>query len=1069
MNTRRRIALFTLAIALALCARTHAQITAEPKEIQWTQTKAEFAAKDLRAGPSAKLVGDKLAASGQAVAALTGQGRAGHVVSGGWVPIRTDAAYEIAFRIRLDVRVTSPPDVELPIYLGTEDKAASTRFGWPLRLEAVYRKSDVDKGEPTVLSWAFVKITDPKKVASYNDYVIRFERPPTGLLGFRVYWYGRAFCSAWIESVKIREMPLPSEAKQIESAPPPPKLAIDHAKPRTLVVMDVYHWTYRLPEIVGGACDATYSFPRSAVELAKYDAVVLANVNLGRLDIGQRLLLREFVKDGGAVLILGGPYSYGKSRVHTSPLLQELLPVRTSGLWDIRKADLILAPAGARLKKLEWNAEPMVYYHHMATPKPDAHVWLNGQPAVNSEYIPPVPLLVVRRDGKGIVAAFLVTPFGDPAKGQTAFWEWQDWGRLLNLALDALRGRSADRIEPPGYQPPEVVTSPRPPPPGPRSYPGPAKPTGEKIEVFKVWPSKICYRPGEKARGTITLWNGTAQPADVQLAVSLVSGLEDVKPLKTFRLKLSAKTQKEVAVNWRVDEREFGRELRAELKDTRGQTLDLKGEYFTVGWNNYRLGQSRLVQPWTWDQHAKTFPVITPEDRWKIWIPGVRNAFAVVTEYFFWAPDDFGNLTPGKDMWFSGQATYLISQADIHAVIDAAHSQGIAAVTYGKDWMSVSGTQAGRDGVELVRMHPEWCQWKGNGQPEWWFDVKKYLWTLDQWRDLIEQKGKQGIGGAAVDSYGLDTVHWGLDEIVRSAKKYGWDGVRWDDHLTVDTIFDGGLDFTGQTVERGEDYEALSARNNRLTRELTRKANPHFLVGYNYGGTYTDWGVRQPDAFAETCKDGQFVMIEHSSWWHTYRPWRLVASLLAQENHRVAALGGVPGMMPMGTADPQARRWEAAMNYASQGHYYNVNDNPQVVRYTRFMVRYGGLLYDARTRFIENADGIVSVSPADKVLYREYLHQRQLDDRHRQWIVGIVNAPPDGVIKDVRLPAPPVENVQAVVTVPDGWKVEKVWRLDPDAADPCVAVPVSPNGNKLTVAVAKLEVWNLIVVELARS
>ena len=57
-----------------------------------------------------------------------------------------------------------------------------------------------------------------------------------------------------------------------------------------------------------------------------------------------------------------------------------------------------------------------------------------------------------------------------------------------------------------------------------------------------------------------------------------------------------------------------------------------------------------------------------------------------MVEYFFWTPDDFGNLTPTEDHWFSGQSGYLCSQADVHAVIDAAHANGIAAVTYGKKY-----------------------------------------------------------------------------------------------------------------------------------------------------------------------------------------------------------------------------------------------------------------------------------------------------------------------------------------------------------------------------------------------
>jgi hypothetical protein len=118
--------------------------------------------------------------------------------------------------------------------------------------------------------------------------------------------------------------------------------------------------------------------------------------------------------------------------------------------------------------------------------------------------------------------------------------------------------------------------------------------------------------PGENANGAITVGNGTATPASVTLTVSLVSNFDDVKVIATQKLTLAAGATQVVPVRWHIGGgEEFGRELRAEIVDADGKLIDRKGEYFTIGWNNYRLGQCRLVQPWTWDQGAPVFPVIT--------------------------------------------------------------------------------------------------------------------------------------------------------------------------------------------------------------------------------------------------------------------------------------------------------------------------------------------------------------------------------------------------------------------------------------------------------------------------
>ncbi len=1046
--------LFLMCVALLPAL---AQYVADPGEANWPGAKV-FPATAFCHG-AGRIVADPAARGGKAVAALIGQGRASHIVSGGWLPVKTDAKYDIAFRLRFDVHVSAPSDLRLPIYLGTEDKAASSRMGWPLRLEAVYRPTPDDAAHECVLHWRFARLDDLKQAATYHDYVISVERPPVGVLGFRAYWYGRAFASTWVDQIAMRETPLPTEAEQLRGLPEP-DFTIHHGAPRTLVVNGVYGWTYQTPELVGGACELTWRFPTDAKALLPYDAILLVDVNLGDLTLAQRLLLATFVKRGGGLVLLGGPYAYGKSAVHASPLLQELLPVETAGLWDIAKAPgrgLTVTSNSARLRRLAWDVEPRVYYYHRATPKPGAETVLTGGRDGQS----PVPLLVTRDCGNGMVAAFLFTPFGMPDAGEVPLWRWQDWGTLLNFALNTVRGIHDTHVDPQLYTAPKVVVAPRAPAPGPRDRTTPTVPDG--VAIMQVHPDKLCVRPGDDVTGAVWLGNGTRAPVKARLVVTEIASLDKRTRRLDTTVTLPANARKDVAFTWSTgDKDEFGREVRAELYDRKGTLLDAKSDDYTIGWNNYRVGQCRLVRPWTWDKGVKTFPEITPEDRWNVWLPEVRNAYATTTEYFFWAPDDFGNLVPDKDQWFAGQSTYLISQADVHAVIDAAHAQGIAAVTYGKKWMSVSGLQGGHDGVELVREHPEWCEWDVSGHPKWWFDADKYTWSFDQWRDYISTKGKQGIGGVAVNCAPADCVRFGIDQLVKSAQKYGWDGVRFDDHFTLDSVFDGGLGLDGQPDERGGDYEAMTAENNRLTRELTRAANPHFLVGFNYGGTYTFWGVRQPDAYAESCRDDQFVMIEHSFWWGGMT-WPAMISLLAQENHRVAALGGVPGLVAINADSHAAHRWETAVNYASQGHYYNVRNCPEVVQYSKFMLRYGELLYGRGVRFIEDAG--VTVTP-DNVVFKPFVHERTLSPTRKQLVVSLINDPGNGKISAMKAAPAPVKNVAVSVRPPAGWKVARAWRLNPDDPQfPCTPITITPGA----LTVPELACWNVLVVELAKQ
>ena len=1085
MIVRIKTMLFGLAaITVALASQTAiAQLVSKPEDVKWTTVTATFDAAQLPLGKWAKVVDDPKAANGKAVAVKVGEGRASHILAGGWAPLKTDAKYTAAFHLRMDMSITPDTDVAKVLYPGTESLAATFHMASPLRLEAVHRTWVDDASTETVLQWYLVDAPSQAAVKDYHDYVIRFERPLPGFVGFRVYWFGRAYCSVWVDRIRLLEEPLPSEAEALKDTKVE-GIKIDHAAPATLVWAGPYNWTYRIPEVIGGKCELGAP-PDNAIAFSKFDALLFSEVVLGSLEPKKRRLVSEFVKSGGGLVLLGGVHGYGKSHVHVSPLLADLLPVTTTGLWDLRQGPpggWVVKPASDRFKQLKWDDVPRVFYHHEVALKDGAEVWLKGAATVDGKAVE-LPLLVARPFGKGWVVAFLGTPLGDTQSGQTPIWNWDDWGKLLTIVLNASRGMNDQQgLEKPSFK--WDLAAKTPPPPAPQvkarllSEP---RVISDRFAIIKVWPTKLCFRPGEWGSGYVTLANGMGQPRTGQLKVSIRSGLGAQQPLIVTNITLNTSESRQVPVVWKIGEtEEFGRELRADLVDADGKVTDSQGEYFTIGWNNYRLGQCRLIRPWTWDKDDKTMPAISPQDRWfgdhnEGSVPPIRRAYATVTEYFFWAPDDFGNLTPEEEHWFSGQAQYLISQADIHAVIDAAHDNGIAVVTYGKNWMGVAGLQVKRDGIELVRQHPEWCQWMVNGHPKWSFNVDQYRWGFDQQRELVQVKGRQdsGIGMVAVNCYVPECVQYGCEEIARSAKKYGWDGVRFDDHFTLETVFDGGVLFDGRAYENGEDFETLTKRNNRMTREITRANDPHFLLGFNYAGVYAERGIRHPEAFAETARDGGFIMLEWSSWWPEWlKTWGKVATVLSRENQFVHSLGGVAGMCPMGSknSDPaQVSRWESAINYASQGHYYNVKDTPATIRNTRFMLRYGELLYGEEVKHAPDLEEAFKVDASGKVLWREFLHERKLDDTRRQISISLINIDPDGVINMMKLPPAPVDKATVAFSVPTGWQLSGAYLLDPDGDDSCVRLENAVAGGQFAVELRKIPCWNLLVLELSKQ
>ena len=174
-------------------------------------------------------------------------------------------------------------------------------------------------------------------------------------------------------------------------------------------VVNAWQW----PDGVSG------TFPGTAEELARYDLVILANVNGRSLRPDGRALLKRYVEYGGAVLMLGGYYAYGAEYHGTE--LAEIAPVEF-----VNGRDLVASPDGARIAPVKDNAQPRVFWRHNVTPKPGTRVVLTADSQ---------PLLITGTFGKGRVAVFAGSVMGDPAAGQLPFWEWNQWPSVLAETL----------------------------------------------------------------------------------------------------------------------------------------------------------------------------------------------------------------------------------------------------------------------------------------------------------------------------------------------------------------------------------------------------------------------------------------------------------------------------------------------------------------------------------------------------------------------------------------------------------------------------------------------------------
>ncbi|MDD5706433.1 MAG: glutamine amidotransferase [Kiritimatiellae bacterium] len=194
------------------------------------------------------------------------------------------------------------------------------------------------------------------------------------------------------------------------------------------------------PEFTWANCppNAIESFPGSYEELFGYDVVILSDVNFKAIGGTGFEMLCDYVREGGRLLVTGGPYALGNGE-YEGTRVPEMLPVTLSGPFDLKWSGKgkawNLEPAregDSLLRGISFENHPKVFWRHLVTPKAGASVVLKagGQPA-----------LVLGVYGKGTVAVLTLSPTGEPGQGETAWWEWDGWSTLMkNLMTELTEG-----------------------------------------------------------------------------------------------------------------------------------------------------------------------------------------------------------------------------------------------------------------------------------------------------------------------------------------------------------------------------------------------------------------------------------------------------------------------------------------------------------------------------------------------------------------------------------------------------------------------------------------------------
>jgi hypothetical protein len=572
------------------------------------------------------------------------------------------------------------------------------------------------------------------------------------------------------------------------------------------------------------------------------------------------------------------------------------------------------------------------------------------------------------------------------------------------------------------------------------------------LAVAKVWPAKVHVYPGEANPITVTVRNFAGQPATATLRLTLRTGLDEVAWQAEQPVALAGGATAELAFAWSGSDRAFGYEARAELLD--GATVRrAASEYFSVStpiWQTAIQGSGFI----TWYGR---------EEQFAEHVAANRRAYINVEEAFSWQPSSWDDLTPAGDAWWTGQNNFHNSRRGLELWRELTRREGIKLITY--LWATASGPA----GAETARRFPETIARQPVGLASEFHDVEDlrlYAATHDRpplWRHHY------GVWHSFSFNRGqLQTMQLAIDEVIASAREFGWDGARFDSPpewgamaaapMHADFARLGVADLMARLLpeyyaQRDGQWsaEAVSVRNIRYARECWRQAlGPHFAVGNNLEVT----GAEDLTPFSRACAaaGGQLMneSIRQSRSWAAYR-----AAVLSQTAAARAA-GGHSTVVALNEVSPLAASYAAIYTFAGGSHPYLSYGLQPTGTYNQFATRFGEFLWHPDWQPLAAADSSLTIAD-ETLLWQPFLRRRTLPNGARQTALHLISPLADDRIQPPAAPLPPPWR-PVTVRVP---AAASVWLLSAEPATRAAPLPVAADG---TVTIPEHRHWSLLLI-----
>jgi hypothetical protein len=586
------------------------------------------------------------------------------------------------------------------------------------------------------------------------------------------------------------------------------------------------------------------------------------------------------------------------------------------------------------------------------------------------------------------------------------------------------------------------------------------EPVTTTLMVEKVWPEFVHIYPHGTNPVEVTVHNFTGHPSSATVHLDMQSGLDESVPVGDQSVTVPAHGDASVKFPWFANGRDFGFGAVATVSND-GRPVHTNVEYFSVStpiWRTAIQGSGFL----TWYGHEALFPEHVASN---------RREYINVEEAFSWQPSSWTDLNPTNDDWWSGQGNAHNSLKGLREWMGLSHSNGIKLTTY--SWATASGKR----GFDQGRVHPDiLCRDEtgvAGGVDLDDLDLQDFTHSRPELA-----RYQSGIWLSNFMNLGLlRTIDWHAQEVIRSSRNFGWDGMRfdwppgWSAMGTNDVMREYAMmgvndlmkklvpEYYGTTNDAWSG-EAISWRNYRYFRYIfAKELSENFAISYN-GGGYGPLTSNQIAQFKmETPGGGQIMdeAIRNSGALSNY----LSTALFHTKG--VRDLGGYSCLFKAeGCLAPLASIYSTIITFAAGSHPYGDFgwSAPMPGRYTQFMTRYGEYCWDLALAPVTPEKSGVTVEATNPVVWKEFITQRQTNDL-RQTVVHLIAQPEWNAAKALdQVNVPWTHNV--VVKKPCHSE-PTVWLLTAEPETTALRLPVEHRGDDYSVTVPTLRYWTMLL------